>query len=407
MPTLFFPYFCSLIDPNMRNNLLLFIFSCLATISISGQGIEFFHGTWEEALMKAKAEDKIIFVDAYTTWCGPCKNMAANTFPDPEVGKLFNANFVCMKIDMEKEMGLQFRKKYDVTAYPTLFFIDYDEVQVQKSVGAKQPAALIALGESVVAKYDKSAKYAAVYEAGDRSYQLVYDYVAALNKSGKPSVKISNDYLAGQKDLTTPENLKFILEAASQVDCQCFDLFEKYKSQIVKIVPEDVVNDKVRRACENTVDRAIEFESPELIPLAADAMKRNIPAEADRFRAESEIKYALAMHDMSKIGDMVNTYVKKYAKNEPASLNQLALDLDKYAGDNQTCRDLAVELSGKAADDKEAKAEFIANNAKLVYKYKGKAEAIEILDEALRKYDSEEDKDYIQLKALKTKIENS
>ncbi len=391
----------------MRYSLLLIIFSCLATFPLSGQGIEFFHGTWEEALMKAKAEDKIIFVDAYTTWCGPCKNMAANTFPDPEVGKLFNANFVCMKIDMEKEMGLEFRKKYDVTAYPTLFFIDYDQVEVQKSVGAKQPAALITLGESVIAKYDKSARYATVYEAGDRSYQLVYDYVAALNKSGKPSVKISNDYLAGQKDLTTEENLKFILEAASQVDCQCFDLFEKYKSQIVKIVPEEVVNDKVRRACENTIDRAIEFESPELITLAADAMKRNIPSEADRFRAESEIKYALAMHDMSRIGDMVNTYVKKYVKNEPGSLNQLALDLDKYAGDNETCRNLAVELSGKAASDKEAKAEYIANNAKLVYKYKGKAEAISILDEALRKYDSEENKDFIQLKALKTKIENS
>jgi len=378
------------------------------TLSLKGQeGIEFFHGTWEEALMKAKAEDKIIFVDAFTTWCGPCKNMAANTFPDPEVGKLFNANFVCMKIDMEKEMGLEFRKTYDVTAYPTLFFIDYDKVQVQKSVGAKQPADLIALGQSVIAKYDKSAKYAVAYNGGDRSYQLVYDYVTALNKSGKPSVKISNDYLADQKDLTTPENLKFILEAASQVDCQCFDLFEKYKPQILKIVPEDVVNAKVRRACENTVQRAIEFESPELIPLAADAMKRNIPAEADRFRAESEIKYALAMHEVEKIEGLVNTYVKKFAKNDPASLNQLALDLDKYTGDDPTCRDLAIELSGKAAGDKDATAEYVANYAKLVYKSKGKAEAIEILDGALRKYDNEEDKDFIQLKALKTKIENS
>ena len=383
------------------------MFTCLATVSLTGQGIEFFHGTWEEALMKAKAEDKIIFVDAFTTWCGPCKNMAANTFPDPEVGKLFNANFVCMKIDMEKEMGLEFRKKYTVTAYPTLFFIDYDQVEVQKSVGAKQPAALIELGESVIGKYDKSAKYAVAYEGGDRSYQLVYDYVAALNKSGKPSVKIANDYLAGQTDLTTPENLKFILEAASQVDCQCFDLFEKYKSEIAKIVPQEEINDKVRRACENTAERAIEFESPELIPLAADAMKRHIPAEADRFRLESEIDYALAMHNVAQISDKVNTYVKKYAKNEPASLNQMALDLDKYVGDDPACRDLAIELSGKAASDKEATAEFVANNAKIVYKYKGKDAAIEILDEALRKYDSEEDKDYIQLKALKTKIENS
>src|SRR5690349_17427908 len=98
----------------MRNIVVLFILTCLISGSARTQGIEFFHGTWEEALLKAKEEDKIIFVDAFTTWCGPCKNMAANTFPDPEVGKLFNQNFISMKIDMEKEMGLEFRKKFDV-----------------------------------------------------------------------------------------------------------------------------------------------------------------------------------------------------------------------------------------------------------------------------------------------------
>ena len=210
----------------MRNVLLL-SFLVFFLSKGSSQGIEFFHGTWEEALLKARTEDKIIFVDAYTTWCGPCKNMAANTFPDPEVGKFFNQNFISMKIDMEKEMGLEFRKKFPVSAYPTLFFIDYDEEVVQKTVGAKRPEDLIALGVSITEKYDKSSKYAAAYEAGDRSYELVYAYVAALNKSGKSSVKIANDYLAGQEDLTTPENLKFILEAASQVDCQCFVLVEE------------------------------------------------------------------------------------------------------------------------------------------------------------------------------------
>jgi hypothetical protein len=308
---------------------------------------------------------------------------------------------------MEQPMGLEFKKKFPVSAYPTLFFIDYDEVVVQKSVGAKQPADLIAMGQSVTSKYDKSSKFEAAYASGDRSYQLVYDYVTALNKSGKPSIKISNDYLAEQKDLSTPENLKFILEAASQVDCQCFDLFEKYKSQISKIVPQDVIDAKVRDACANTVGRAIEFESPELITLAADAMKRNIPAEADVFRSQSEIHYALVQHDLSKIIDMVNYHVKKFIKNDPPSLHQLALDLDKYAADDQGCRDLAIELSAKAAKDKEATPEYIATYAKLTFKLKGKAEAIMILDEALKKIENVESKEYLNLKGLKTKIENS
>ena len=391
----------------MRNKLVSFIIICLATASAIGQGIEFFHGTWEEALQKAKTEDKLIFVDAFTTWCGPCKNMAANTFPDPEVGKMFNQYFISMKIDMEKEMGHAFGKKFTVTAYPSLFFIDYDEVEVLKAVGGRKPADLIAIAESVIAKYDKSTKYEAAYAAGDRSYQLIYDYVTALNKAKKLSVKIANDYLNDQTDLTTPENLKFILEAASQVDCKCFELLEKYKSQITKLTSEDAVLAKIRLACYNTVQRAIEFESPELIALASDAMKRNIPNEAEMFLSQNEIQYALAMHDLSNIEMQVNNHVKKFIKNNPESLHQLALDLDKYAPDQKICIDLAISLAAKAAKEDDPK--YIATYAQLVNKSGARQEAIHILEEAIKKYkaDDQENKDLQALMALKAKFENS
>jgi thiol-disulfide isomerase/thioredoxin len=390
----------------MRNKVVLFILACLISGSAMTQGIEFFHGTWEEALLKAKEEDKIIFVDAFTTWCGPCKNMAANTFPDPEVGKLFNQNFISMKIDMEKEMGLEFRKKFDVTAYPTLFFIDYDGTEIMKSVGGRSPADLIKTAESVLVKFDKSSKYAAAYAAGDHSYKLVYDYVVALNKSKKPSNKIVNDYLAEQTDLTTPDNLKFILEAASQVDCKCFELLEKYKTQIVKLTSDEAFKAKIRSACANTVQRAVEYESPELITLAADAMKRNIPGEAELFLSQSNISYALALHDLGHIEEMVNNHVKKFIKNDPEGLHQLALDLNKYGSDQKICLDLAISLAAKAA--KEDNAQYISTYAQLINKSGDRQEAIHILEEAIRKYSNEDqnNKDLQALIALKAKIEN-
>ena len=181
----------------LQKPVLLALFGVLFTQAF-GQGIEFFHGTWQEGLQKAKEQDRIIFVDAFAKWCGPCKRMAATTFMDPTVGEFYNANFINMKLDMEEELGLEFRKLYPVSSFPTLFFIDADGEVVQKVVGARDPAGFIELGESVLAKYDKSTKYVEAYEAGDRSYELVYNYVAALNKAGKPSVKISNDYLSLQ-----------------------------------------------------------------------------------------------------------------------------------------------------------------------------------------------------------------
>lgn len=100
------------------------------------QGIKFFKGTWKEALAKAKAENKLIFLDAYASWCGPCKRMAATTFKDKEVGEFFNERFINFKMDMEKhKQGRRLSSKYRLTAYPTLYFIDGNENVAHKSVG--------------------------------------------------------------------------------------------------------------------------------------------------------------------------------------------------------------------------------------------------------------------------------
>jgi thiol-disulfide isomerase/thioredoxin len=64
----------------MKQMVLAAFFAVCLTTQVGAQGIEFFHGPWSEALAKAKTEDRLIFVDAFASWCGPCKRMAAETF---------------------------------------------------------------------------------------------------------------------------------------------------------------------------------------------------------------------------------------------------------------------------------------------------------------------------------------
>jgi len=112
-------------------------------------GIEFFKGSWKEALAAAKSQNKLIFMDAYASWCGPCKWMAANSFTDKAVGDFFNKNFINVKMDMEKGEGPGLASTYKVGAYPTLFFIDGSGKLVKTSVGALDAAALLSLGKDV------------------------------------------------------------------------------------------------------------------------------------------------------------------------------------------------------------------------------------------------------------------
>ena len=64
--------------------------------------------SFEEAVEKSKTEKRKIFIDVYTGWCGWCKVMDKNTFPDPEIAKLLNENFYPVKFDAEQSADVVF-----------------------------------------------------------------------------------------------------------------------------------------------------------------------------------------------------------------------------------------------------------------------------------------------------------
>ena len=114
-------------------------------------GILFFKGTWQEALNKAQAEKKLIFLDAFASWCGPCKTMARTTFEEEAVGLYFNEHFINVKMDMEKDAeGPRLSKKYKLTAYPSLYFINSNEELVSHTMGAYKAKALLKYAQEVI-----------------------------------------------------------------------------------------------------------------------------------------------------------------------------------------------------------------------------------------------------------------
>lgn len=364
----------------MRFIILLFV---LSFTQIQAQkGIDFFKGTWEEALAEAKAKDRLIFVDAYAVWCGPCKRMAATTFKDEKAGKFYNANFVNMKIDMEKKPGRKFGKKYPVGAFPTLMYIDGDGKLVHKVTGAQKTEAFIKLGKFALSKIDNSAEYAKAYEEGDRSPELVYNYVKALNKAGKPSLKIANEYIRSQKDLTTEQNLKFLLEATTAADSRIFDLMVKHKSAIEKVTSKEKVQNKIEAACAKTAEKAVEFQSEELHKEALKKMKKHYPEKYGVFAVQSEMKFCLACNDSKKYLKACDKYAKKEAKKNPEKLNGLAVAISQnFPKDEKALKQ--AEKYAKQAAEKGNEYNYYMTYADILLQNGKKDKALEIANKSL------------------------
>ena len=117
---------------------------------IEEQGIEFVSLSWEEALQKAQAENKLIFVDFYAEWCGRCKRLKENTFPDPEVGRLFNEMFINLAFDIEKADGKALAEQYNVRRHPTLLFVNGQGEVVEQATGFQNTRRLIQLGQGAL-----------------------------------------------------------------------------------------------------------------------------------------------------------------------------------------------------------------------------------------------------------------
>ena len=114
------------------------------------EAIKFYRGTWKEALTLAKKENKLIFLDIYATWCGPCKRLKSTTFSNSTVAKYFNSNFINVTLDGEKGDGEILANKYRITGYPSLFFINADGNIIAQDDGYMDADELLMLAKSAV-----------------------------------------------------------------------------------------------------------------------------------------------------------------------------------------------------------------------------------------------------------------
>lgn len=277
---------------------------------------------WNTVLERAKKENKMIFLDGYATWCGPCKNMDAETYKDQAVADFYNANFINVKYDMEKGEGKMLSEKYFVTAYPYLAFINTDGVMLHKGVGFMGAEDFVALGKE--AKNPASQYYTLKNKALALSPKDFAKF--AMMASGfedEDFEQIASDYLAKQPDILGNEALiELVMESIGGLPNEkALDYFAKSKAKIIssgKYSEEDFEARLVGFTIEYSISDEVQVD-PNVLDY--DGMKaafdKYIPKQAffvfNYFRSQQAL-------EEKKIDEAI-TYLELLIANTPSKVN--------------------------------------------------------------------------------------
>ena len=160
----------------------LLLLCSLTMLAQENVGVNFNEGkTFDELLQMAKEQNKPLFIDCYTEWCGPCKMMAQQEFPKKEAGDYFNSKFVCGTFDMEKGEGIELRKRYDVNAYPTFLMIRNDGELINRSTGACDITRFIGIIEKAMTTENPLKAMEKRFKDGERDEKFINDYIKLLD----------------------------------------------------------------------------------------------------------------------------------------------------------------------------------------------------------------------------------
>lgn len=300
----------------------------LAPTLLIAQGIKFENGTLYQLLSKAKSQNKLIFLDAYATWCGPCKRMDKLIFPDANVGAYFNANFINAKFNMEEGEGLLIAKDYKVDAYPTLLFIDGDGKLVHKSVGSIEPEELISLGKEALNPDNQLSLQIKKYNEGNRDPDFLYNLAYnALKNEDENSKTYARAFYKAQKNLLKLESIVLMYITIDSPQSEEFIYLQKNEAEIAKLIESNEISNKLDMVVIEYAEK--EINKSEILETRIKKFENNIAKYRPSKALELSLLYgyteAQNQIDILVFEKLVSNYLDKYLDNLNAdSLNSTA-----------------------------------------------------------------------------------
>lgn len=306
-----------------RITVLAFSLLLMLTAVQAQDGIAFEQQSWEDILAKASKADKVIFLDAYASWCGPCKMMSRNVFTDESVADFYNTKFVNAKIDMEKGEGVELANKYKVQAYPTLLYINGEGEVVHRAVGYHDAEGFVGLGKTALDPSQRLGALRQQYESGKRDPELLAAYAKAAMSAMSPNAEaVVKDYLDTQDDWTTPENMEMVLSAINKPEGKLYQFLLDNRSAYEAAYGEDMISSTINRLIMGSLDPSMGEEA--YLTKAEEKLEAAFPDKAGKMMAELKMNYYSYAQKSDQYAKAAVAYFDTYGSDNYNQLNNVA-----------------------------------------------------------------------------------
>ncbi|GGH65619.1 hypothetical protein GCM10011379_18940 [Filimonas zeae] len=389
-------------------------------MGVAAQGIQFTTGlNWKQVLEKAKKENKLVLVDCYTTWCGPCKKMDKEVYPQEAVGAIVNQNFVSVKVQMDTadndsqeiktwySEASQIRQRFHVTAYPSYLIIAPDGDIVYREAGAKRATTFTEIMQTAADSGRVYARQLADWKAGKKDYTLAPSLIrkAERTRDSKTAISLARNCIEKYIPTLTGAalyNLDLLAATGPYLltsDKKLFTLFYPEKNgQITdsllqaKGISAGIASGAIEKEINAMLVKNNDFNKPIINNPDWNKMKQVITKRYDATNADNLINiaqqnwYKITKPDWNKLAQSQLYSIQKNPPSEKWGFamanNQIWYDIFFHVNDTGILKEAAMVAKKHIIDAEEKQAGklnagYIDTYANLLFKLGRNKEAIE------------------------------
>lgn len=400
---------------NIMKKSLVVLFTCFLTIVAKADGIRFDTKlSWAAIKEKAKKENKYILLDCQTTWCGYCKKMDQEVFPDEKVGAFFNANFISVSVQFDQKPkqdneyvkswykdAEQIGKDYPITGYPTFLIFAPDGNLVHRIVGYLPADKFLVAGQNALKPEGQYFTLVKQLDAGQKSTAFLKNFISVAQEADFPKVaaKAFNDYFPTIKDPFTKDNLTLIAENTQSTRDKGFELYLNNSAKVDSVLGGGTTQKMLRKVMMGEIGDALSANiAANTDSMLLDFRAKRPDIDIDKQVAElklQKIAYSNKANQNEQYLQLAKKYLDKYGADISADmLEGLSRNAYRIYNDEASLR-TALGWCKRAVDmTKEKDRNAVWTYSLLLYKLGEKQDAVTWMEKALGSLPEEVRKDY-------------